>query len=239
VTDTATIYAEFADIFRTDNADPAFIDLITPGLQSTSGDGYVLEIGAGTGFETMQIAAALPASQLYAIEQSPAMRSALNSKLAAAPDVLARTTVIAADFFRAILPAQWSCVIAHHFICQIDPSHRAIFWQLIRQHLAANGAAFVDRHYGAISLSTVNLRLSAQATAGENRYERWYAAELLDSGLVSVTVTYKTYRSGQFITSQSSSTTMQFVQEEEILNEITSAGLKCDVNENFLRLSHA
>lgn len=84
------IWAEWSGLFR----DPA-IRLEIPWAQlEISEDAPFLDVGAGTGRETIQIADELPSHKVVALEPDSSMRIALMARLSDRSDLHARVTVL-------------------------------------------------------------------------------------------------------------------------------------------------
>lgn len=139
MSDQEAALAEFGDLFRAGKPGNDPVSRLAGVLRDEPRPYPVLELGSGTGYVTRRLAELLPAAEIVTVEQSGAMRSALNARLAPAADARRRVTVVADDFFDAKLPPLWSAAIAFHFVCQLSPQRRTRLWRMLAGHLAPDG----------------------------------------------------------------------------------------------------
>jgi trans-aconitate methyltransferase len=235
--DQESAFAEYADLFRAGKPDKDPVSRLAGVLGAGLWPYPVVELGGGTGHGTLRLAELLPGAQIVTVEQSAGMRSALNARLAPAAEARRRVTVIAGDVFEARLPPLWSAAIAIHFVCQIDPQARRQLWRMLGEHLAPGAVTVLDRCFGPKSADPVPRKLMAEATAGANTYQRWFAAERSGPDTLRTVNTYRTIRDGAVVREDSVQRTQFVVTEERVLAEAAETGLRHQVINDLLVLT--
>lgn len=126
--------------------------LVAPGLPAMHAalrqlvgtlDGDVVELGAGIG-ACVSVLVGAGAERIFAVEPSPSMRVGLMATIAAHPDLLRRTTIVAAGIPEALgeLPPRWGGAVMLNAIGHLEDAARLELWAALRERLTA-GAPFV------------------------------------------------------------------------------------------------
>jgi SAM-dependent methyltransferase len=109
--------------------------------------GMVLDVGAGTG--RIAIPLARQGIKVYAVEPSPAMRNAFESKLRKEPDLRERTTLVAGDAQSFALGRTFPvALLSGSFDHLLDDGERLAALRNIGRHLAPGGRLVFDLFLG-------------------------------------------------------------------------------------------
>lgn len=179
--------------------------LVVPGLPAMHSalrqligtlDGDVVELGAGIG-SCVSVLVAGGAERIFAVEPSPSMRVGLMSTIAADPDLLRRTTIVAAGIPEALdeLPSRWGGVVMLNAIGHLEDAARLELWAALRERLTA-GAPFVVslQHperpiriawtdFGTVKVGERSVRTRARAEPIDAHHVAWTMEwSLLDAG---------------------------------------------------------
>ncbi|TDC38632.1 class I SAM-dependent methyltransferase [Micromonospora sp. KC213] len=160
-------------------SEPAWQALRTPvtkALGGAVGEATLLDVGAGTGLGTEVLAAAVPDTDVVAVEPSPVLRAVLLSRMAAQPDLRQRVTVVAADALGADLPARLGAVLAMNMIGHLDPDGRRTFLRRIAERLAP-GAPLVLNLQPPAEPTPVPFSVFGTVPVGRHTYEGGGSAE--------------------------------------------------------------
>ena len=106
--------------------------------------GPVLDIGAGSGLNTLLILERVPEAQVLAVEPSPSMRALILAKVAARPEWFARVTIRPEDFFSSTLPACIGGAILLGTLGHFDAGERAAVLAELADRLPVGGVALID-----------------------------------------------------------------------------------------------
>jgi SAM-dependent methyltransferase len=104
----------------------------------------VLDLGAGTGASTAEIARLIPDTPITAIEPSMGMRTALYARLVADPKLRARTTVLPQTAERFSLPDLVDLVFCLDTSPAFPPPYRPDIWASLREAIAPGGVLLLD-----------------------------------------------------------------------------------------------
>lgn len=168
--------AEFFDLGareHTDRTGPAVVASLA-GIDPEAGP--LLDIGAGSGLVTRQVAAAYPDCRIVAAEPSPGMRAILTSRLADSPGTAERVTVLPDAANDLVLPDRLCGVIACGMLGHLEPDRRRALLRELAGRLAPGAPLVVELMglYTPVSMPPTRLR---QASLGDLRYEWWMAGE--------------------------------------------------------------
>lgn len=106
--------------------------------------GPIIDVGAGSGLNTVHLLEHLPDARVVALEPSASMRSLLLSKLAAHPEWFPRVTVRPEDFFSASLPPHLGGAVLLGVLGHFDAGERAALMAELSARLPVGGAALID-----------------------------------------------------------------------------------------------
>lgn len=147
--------------------------------------GDFVEVGAGIG-ACLATWRDLGAARIHAVEPSPSMRIGLMTTVAADPDLLARTTILAGDLASALvrLPARWAGAAMLDAVGHLDDDARAHLWRTLAERLAPDGrfvltlqppaepTAIPWTDFGAVGVGEHEIRTRGRADpAGERRVD--------------------------------------------------------------------
>lgn len=149
-------------------------------------EGDVVELGAGIG-ACVPVLLAAGAERIYAVERSRSMRVGLMSTIAADPNLLRRTTIIAAGIPEALdeLPARWGGAVMLNAIGHLEDAARLELWAALRERLTAGGPFVVSlQHpetpiriawtdYGTVGVGERSVRTRARAEPIDERHVGW------------------------------------------------------------------
>ncbi|UCM87041.1 Gfo/Idh/MocA family oxidoreductase [Streptomyces marincola] len=154
------------------------------------GAGPLLDIGAGTGLVTRQIAAAYPDCRIIAAEPAAGMRAILTARLTEDAALARRVTVLPAAANDLVLPDRISGVVACGVLGHLAPDRRRSLLRDLAARLAPGAPIVVELMgmYTPVSMPPTRLR---QATLGGLRYEWWMAGEPAGEALMRLDTTWR------------------------------------------------
>jgi SAM-dependent methyltransferase len=165
VTDYYAPTAEFYDLVgvqRWTQSDP----LLAAALAGTdTGHGPVLDLGAGTGRSTEVVARTLPEARILAVEPSPAMRSALTSRVVRDEDLRRRVTVVAAGAQDVELPDRLSAAVICGVLGYLDRAERADLWARLTARLPVGAPVVVELMAVRTPQTVAPMRISRRGVA--------------------------------------------------------------------------
>ncbi|NKY99160.1 Gfo/Idh/MocA family oxidoreductase [Nocardiopsis alborubida] len=172
--------AEFFDLgarehtARTGPAVVACLSGIDPGA------GLLVDIGAGSGLVTRQVAAAYPDSRLIATEPAAGMRALLTARVGDDPGLARRVTVLPHAAERllepGVLPERLCGVVVCGVLGHLEPDLRRELLLGLARRLAP-GAPIVVELTGMREPTTIRPTLLRHAELGDQRYEWWMSGE--------------------------------------------------------------
>ncbi|MGC9376896.1 Gfo/Idh/MocA family oxidoreductase [Streptomyces sp. MH13] len=184
--------AEFFDLGareHTDRTGPAVVASLA-GIDPKAGP--LLDIGAGSGLVTRQIAAAFPDCRILAAEPSAGMRAVLTSRLADDPGIGQRVTVLPDAANDLVLPDRICGAVACGMLGHLDPPGRRALLRDLAGRLAPGAPLVVELMglYTPVSMPATRLR---QASLGGLRYEWWMAGEPAGEQLMRLETTWRVF----------------------------------------------
>lgn len=146
--------------------------------------GDVVDIASGVG-TCLPLLRRLGAERLFAVEPSASMRAGLMTTIACDPDLMRRTTVIAAPVPEAVkeLPARWSAVVMLNALGHLDDETRVSLWATVRERLRPGGR-FILSLQPPESVMTIPWTDFGTVQIGERRLTTRGQAEPLDDAHV-------------------------------------------------------
>lgn len=121
------------------NPTPASRQWLRPDL------GPLIDLAAGSGLSTVALADAFPEAQIFAVEPSRGMRTALTARVMTRPDLRQRVTIVPGDLSSRHLPAVWGGLTARGLMGQLPADNRQQIWQFLAQRLAPEAGAIIDQ----------------------------------------------------------------------------------------------
>lgn len=107
-------------------------------------DGWVLDIGAGTGLSTAAVLRILPNARVMAIEPDPAMGAVLMTRVVADDLMRHQVSIIPAGLSEADTPDRFDAVAMISTLHNFVPEDRQRFWQLFSDRLSPVNRAVIE-----------------------------------------------------------------------------------------------
>ncbi|MFF2505873.1 class I SAM-dependent methyltransferase [Streptomyces sp. NPDC058067] len=196
--DYYTPTAEFYDLVGGQHwahSDPALASALTG---TDTGHGPVLDLGAGTGRATDVIARVLPDAHILAVEPSPAMRTALTSRVVRSEDLRPRVTVVAASAQEVELPERLSAAVICGVVGYLDPEERAELWGRLLPRLPEGAPVVVELMALRTPQPVAPMRIARQRL-GEQEYEAWLTGEPCGPDRMRWSATWRVLRGGKVV----------------------------------------
>ncbi|MFD6096769.1 class I SAM-dependent methyltransferase [Nocardiopsis flavescens] len=197
---TATDYyspaAEFFDLVghrHLVSSAPALRAALT-GLDT--GNGPVLDIGAGTGLVTATIADILPSARIVSAEPSPVMRAVLTSRVFSDPALRGRVTVLPEPAQELPLPDSLSAVVIFGVAGHIPRPERIALWRRLADRLP-EGAPIVVELMGVDTPRSIPFVRMCREAVGEQVYEWWISGEPAGEGVMRWRTEWRVFRGGE------------------------------------------
>lgn len=142
--------------------------------------GPLLDIGAGSGLVTRQVAAAFPECRLIATEPAAGMRALLTARVGDDPALARQVTVLPHAAERLLepgaLPDRLCGVVLCGVLGHLEPDLRRELLRALARRLAP-GAPIVVELTGMREPTTIPPTLLRRAELGDQRYEWWMSGE--------------------------------------------------------------
>lgn len=187
--------------------------------------GPVVDVGAGGGHGTRAIAQALPEAEIFAVEPSPGLRSALMARVYESPELRDRVTVLPSGLLQAALPPRLGALVAMNVIGHFDPADRHAIWKLLAERLLPGGRAVLSLQPPAEPTTVPQTRFS-ELRVGRRRYEGWGRAEPAGPGLITWHMTYRAIQDGEPAEEVEVSYTWWTLAQDQLTTEVTEHGLQ-------------
>lgn len=158
-------------------------------------EGVILDIGSGTGHGVVVAAEALPDADIFAIEPSPTMRTALLSRVMQTGDLRQRVTVIPSTFETAELPDRLRAVLFLGCIGFVDDNVRRGFWARLAPRMSPEALVLVDVMMISRPQIVEKTRL-AKIPVGHNTYHVWLEGVPKDDLYQNWLLTYQITKDG-------------------------------------------
>jgi len=193
---------------------------------ASAAHGPFVDVGAGTGLGTRELAGACPAASILAIEPSPVLRAVLLSRVAADPSLSERATVMADDALGADLPDQLGAVLAVNMIGHLTPEDRRSFWWRVADRLAPGAPLVVNLQPPAESV-TIPYTTFGAAKVGRYTYEGGGDAEPAGSDAVIWRMRYRVLDTdGEVVRDDTIEYLWHVLSAADLLGELADAGLR-------------
>lgn len=189
-----------------------------------TGSGPVLDIGAGSGLNTVFVLERLPDAQVYALEPSPAMRALTLAKVAAHPEWFNRVTIRPEGFGAAPLPEAIGGAVLLGVLGHFSPDERAALFAALAARLPEGGAAVMDLQPPARP-ERVEPYEVAIAQIGELTYRGVAEGWPIDGERMRWRMTYRTLDGERVLTEESAEHVFRHPDPEVIRAEVRAAGL--------------
>jgi len=163
-----------------------------------TGNGPVVDIGAGTGLVTEVAADALPEAEIISAEPSPNMRAILTSRVFGNPDLRKRVTVTADSAQELRLPDRISAALVFGVAGHLTLAERKDLWQRLASRLPAGGIVVVEL-MGVDTPRTIPFTRMVRESMGRQTYEWWISGEPAGDGVMRWHTTWRVYLANQLV----------------------------------------
>ena len=219
----AAATAEFYELLATAHWQRTGAELaaLLEGIDPTAGP--IVDVGAGTGIGLPYLLAAVPGADLYAIEPSRAMRTALHTRLLLDPQLRGRVTVDPRPLKDA-LPERASAVVLSAVLGHLDEVDRDRLWRFAAERMPAGAPVVVEvlPPYRAIAVDPARY---AAVPVGRFTYEGWQAGEPVDDRTVRWTMTYRVLDGDAVVSEQCVTSTYRCWSPDDLRSEVEPHGL--------------
>lgn len=193
------------------------------GLDTSSGP--LVHIGAGTGAGLVEIRLAARHAEIFAIEPSKALRSALHARLSVHPDLCRSVTVDPRPFADAVLPDRACALVGLGVIGHLTDTERRSLWRYVRESTPP-GAPLVLEIPGPERPARVPDEQFAKVRVGRNVYEGWRQGVPDDAERMLWTNTYRVYDGAHRIAEHRVHSRWRCLGKDDVRAEIGPLGLE-------------
>lgn len=185
--------------------------------------GPIVDVGAGTGIGLPYLLDAVPAADLYAIEPSRAMRTALHTRLLLDPRLTGRVTVDPRPLQDA-LPERAAAVVLSAVLGHLDEIDRYRLWRFAAERMPAGAPVVVEvlPPYRPIEVEPVRY---AAVPVGRFTYEGWQSGAPEGDRLMRWTMTYRVLDGNAVIDERSVTSTYRCWSPDDLRTEVEPFGL--------------
>jgi uncharacterized protein len=218
-----TATAEYYELLATAHWERTGMELLEllDGVDPTTGP--IVDIGAGTGIGLPYLRIAVPDADLYAIEPSKAMRTALHTRLLLDPSLAGRVTVDPRPLAEA-MPSRASAIVLSAVLGHLGDSERAFLWRYAADRMPSGAPVIVEilpPHRPIV----VEPTLYKSLPVGRFTYEGWQAGEPADDLTMRWTMTYRVLDGDTLVSQQCVTSTYRCWSPDDIREEIEPYGL--------------
>ncbi len=218
-----TATAEFYELLATVHWERTGLELLDL-LEGVDGAaGPIVDVGAGTGIGLSYLRVAVPEADLYAIEPSKAMRTALHTRLLLDPALHGRVTVDPRPLAEA-MPPRASAVVLSAVLGHLDDTERAVLWRYAVDQLPV-GAPMIVEVLPPHRPVVVEPTLYRSLPVGRFTYEGWQQGEPADELTMRWTMTYRVLDGDTLIAEQRVTSNYRCWSPDDIRREIEPYGL--------------
>jgi phospholipid N-methyltransferase len=219
----AAATAEFYELLATAHWRRTGAELVglLDGVDPTAGP--IVDVGAGTGVGLPYLLDAVPAADLYAIEPSRAMRTALHIRLLLDPRLSGRVTVDPRPLKDA-LPDRACAVVLSAVLGHLDEIDRYRLWRFTAEQLPAGAPVVVEvlPPYRPIVVEPVRY---AAVPVGRFTYEGWQSGEPAGDRLMRWAMSYRVLDGDTVLSEQSVVSTYRCWSPDDVRAEVEPFGL--------------
>ena len=215
--------AEFYELLATAHWERTGAELVDVLGGVDPSDGPIVDVGAGTGVGLSYLLAAVPRAELYAIEPSRAMRTALHTRLCLDHRLADRVTVDPRPLQDA-LPDRASAIVLSAVLGHLDEIDRYRLWRFTAEQLPTGAPVVVEvlPPYRPIEVEPVRY---AAVPVGRFTYEGWQSGEPAGDRLMRWTMTYRVLDGEVLVSEQTVRSTYRCWSPDDVRNEVEPFGL--------------
>ena len=203
----------------------AALERLIPLVRAESGP--VLDIGAGSGLNTVFVLERLPEARVYALEPSTAMRALVLTKVAAHPEWFDRVTIRPEAFGAAPLPDAISAAILLGVLGHFSPDERAALFAALAARLPEGGAALTDLQPPCRPARVESYEI-ASARIGDLTYSGLAEGWPLDDERMHWKMTCRTLEGDRVLAEETTEYMFRHPDPEVIWAELRATGLSLD-----------
>lgn len=193
------------------------------GIDTTAGP--LIDLGAGTGAGLVPIRLAVRSAEVFAIEPSKALRSALHARLAIHPELCRSVTVDPRPFADAALPERACGVVGVGVLGHLTDTERTALWRYVVECLPA-GAPLVIEVPPPERPIDVPSEQFAKVTVGRHTYEGWRQGAPDDVERMLWTRTYRVYDGPRRVAEHRVQSRWRCLGKDDLRAEIGPLGLE-------------
>lgn len=219
-----TATAEYYELLATAHWERTGLELLDLLDDVDPSAGPIVDVGAGTGIGLPYLRAAVPDADLYAIEPSKSMRTALHTRLLLDPSLAGRVTVDPRPLAEA-LPERASAIVLSAVLGHLDRSERELLWRYAADNMPA-GAPVVVEILPPYRPIVVEPTLYKSLPVGRFTYEGWQSGEPADERTMRWIMTYRVLDGDVLVSEQSVTSTYRCWSPDDIRAEIEPLGLR-------------
>lgn len=220
----AAATAEFYELLATAHWQRTGAELVAllAGVDPTAGP--IVDVGAGTGIGLPYLLDAVPGADVYAIEPSRAMRTALHTRLLLDPVLSGRVTVDPRPL-RDALPDRASAVVLSAVLGHLGDLDRYRLWRFAAERIPAGAPVVVEvlPPYRPVVVEPVRY---AAVPVGRFTYEGWQSGEPADAHAMRWTMTYRVLDDDVPVAEQSVTSTYHCWSPDDVRAEVEPLGLR-------------
>jgi len=218
-----TATAEFYELLATAHWERTGLELLELLDGVDPADGPIVDVGAGTGVGLPYLLAAVPDAEVYAIEPSKSMRTALHTRLLLDPSLHGRVTVDPRPIAEA-LPGRASAVVLSAVLGHLDGSERSRLWRYAVDHMPTGAPMIVEVLPPHRPIVVENTRYRS-LSVGRFTYEGWQSGEPADERTMRWTMTYRVLDGDTLVSEQCVTSTYRCWSPDDIRSELEPFGL--------------
>ncbi|WP_434739391.1 methyltransferase [Micromonospora sp. SH-82] len=181
--------------------------------------GPAVDVGAGTGRGTELLARLNPGVEVLAVEPSPALRTALFTRIGADPDLARRVTVLPGTATGSVLPDRVCAVLLANAVSELSPADRRELWRSAARRLAP-GAPLV------VNLGVPGGVPDTPVRIGGREYRNTGAVLPGEPGRVHWRITTEVREAGTVVQRRTAEHVSWEVTLPQLCQELTRAGLR-------------
>lgn len=216
--------AEFYDLLATGHWEEFGLQLLELLSAVDPELGPIIDLGSGTGVGLAYIHVAVPDAEIYAIEPSRAMRTALHTRLMLDAELRLVTTVDPRPLAEANLPDRACALVASATLGHLEDVERHRLWRFIAERMPPGAPAVIEilPPYRPLQVPPTRYR---RLEVGGHVYEGWQSGEPADERHMAWTMTYKVLRQDSLVAEYTATSRWRCFTPDDIRAEVAPFGL--------------
>jgi SAM-dependent methyltransferase len=186
-------------------------------------DGAVLDIGSGTGHGVVAAAEVLPEAEIFAVEPSPTMRTALLSRIMQNGNLRSRVTVVPATSESMEIPESLRAVLFLGCIGFMDEEARKKIWSRLASCITPGGLILFDVMMISSPQIVPKMHL-AEIPVGRNTYHVWIEGFPEDDLYEKWMLTYQIVSDGKVLLERKAEFLWRTLSLEDVAREAEPFG---------------